>query len=96
MSEFDTVIHQPARLQIMASLVALGAGEQVEFVYLRGLLKLSDGNLGAHLTKLEDAKYVKIEKTFIARKPKTFVAATDRGRDAFDAHVKALKEIIGK
>ena len=96
MSELDTVIHQPARLQIMASLVALGAGEQVEFVYLRRLLKLSDGNLGAHLTKLEDAKYVRIEKTFIARKPKTFVAATDVGRDAFDAHVRALKEIIGK
>lgn len=96
MGELDNVIHQPARLQIMASLVALGAGEQMEFVYLRELLKLTDGNLGAHLAKLEDAKYVKIEKTFIARKPKTFVAVTDRGRDAFSEHVKALKVIIGK
>ncbi len=96
MGELDNVIHQPARLQIMASLVALGAGEQMEFVYLRELLKLTDGNLGAHLTKLEEAKYVRIEKTFIARKPKTFVAATDRGRDAFSEHVKALKDIIGR
>ena len=96
MGELDNVIHQPARLQIMASLVALGAGEQVEFVYLRELLKLTDGNLGAHLAKLEEAKYVKIEKTFIARKPKTFVAATDRGRDAFGEHVKALRNIIGR
>jgi len=83
-------------LQIMASLVALGAGEQMEFVYLRELLKLTDGNLGAHLAKLEEAKYVKIEKTFIARKPKTFVAASDRGRDAFGEHVKALRNIIGR
>jgi DNA-binding MarR family transcriptional regulator len=96
MGELDNVIHQPARLQIMASLVALGAGEQMEFVYLRELLKLTDGNLGAHLTKLEEAKYVRIEKTFIARKPKTFVAATDRGRDAFSEHVKALRDIIGR
>jgi len=96
MGELDNVIHQPARLQIMASLVALGAGEQVEFVYLRELLKLTDGNLGAHLAKLEEAKYVRIEKTFIARKPKTFIAATDRGRDAFSEHVKALKDIIGR
>ena len=96
MGELDNVIHQPARLQIMASLVALGAGEQMEFVYLRELLKLTDGNLGAHLAKLEEKKYVKIEKTFIARKPKTFVAATDRGRDAFGEHVKALRDIIGR
>ncbi len=96
MGELDNVIHQPARLQIMASLVALGAGEQMEFVYLRELLKLTDGNLGAHLARLEEAKYVKIEKTFIARKPKTFVAATDRGRDAFSEHVKALRDIIGR
>ena len=96
MGELDNVIHQPARLQIMASLVALGAGEQVEFVYLRELLKLTDGNLGAHLAKLEEAKYVRIEKTFIARKPKTFVAASDRGRDAFGEHVKALRDIIGR
>ena len=96
MGELDSVIHQPARLQIMASLVSLGAGEQMEFVYLRELLGLTDGNLGGHLAKLEDAKYVKIEKTFIARKPKTFVAATGRGRDAFSEHVKALRDIIGK
>jgi len=95
MSELDSVIHQPARLQIMASLVALGAGEQVDFVYLRELLKLTDGNLGAHLAKLEEAKYIKTEKTFVARKPKTFVAVTDKGREAFGEHVKALRDIIG-
>jgi len=94
MSELDNIIHQPARLQIMSSLVTLEPGEQIDFVYLRDLLKLTDGNLGAHLTKLEDAGYVRIEKTFVARKPRTFISATGKGRDAFADHVAALKQII--
>lgn len=94
MAQLDNVIHQTVRLQIMSSLVALDQGEQVNFTYLRKLLKLTDGNLGAHLTKLEEAGYVKIEKTFIARKPKSFISATGRGRDAFAEHVAALKEIV--
>jgi len=94
MAELDNIIHQPVRLQIMASLVALERGEQVDFIYLRKVLKLTDGNLGAHLTKLEVAGYIKIEKTFIARKPRTFINATGKGRDAFDEHTAALKQII--
>jgi DNA-binding MarR family transcriptional regulator len=95
MAELDNTIHQPVRLQIMSSLVALNAGEEIEFVYLRNLLKLTDGNLGAHLGKLEEAGYVKVKKTFVARKPRTFIAATGKGRDAFDEHISALKQIIG-
>jgi DNA-binding MarR family transcriptional regulator len=95
MPEIDTIIHQPARLKIMASLMTLEPGEQVDFVYLRKILKLTDGNLGAHLTKLENAGYVKIEKTFIARKPRTFINATGKGRDAFEEHITALETIIG-
>ena len=94
MAQLDNIIHQPARLQIMSSLMALDPGEQVDFVYLRKILKLTDGNLGAHLTKLEDAGYIKIEKTFIARKPRTFISITGRGRDAFDEHIAALEKII--
>ncbi len=94
MAQLNEIIHQPVRLQIMASLVALGHGEQVDFVYLRKILNLTDGNLGAHLVKLEEAGYVKIEKTFIARKPRTFVSTTGKGRDAFDSHISALKQII--
>ena len=94
MSELDNVIHQPVRLRIMSALVALDAGEQMDFIYLRNLLKLTDGNLGAHLSKLEEAGYVKIEKTFEARKPRTFISAADKGRDAFTEHIAALKQII--
>ena len=95
MAELDNIIHQPVRLQIMASLVTLDAGEQVDFVYLRKILKLTDGNLGAHLAKLEEARYVKIEKTFVARKPRTFINITGKGRDAFNEHIATLKKIIG-
>ncbi len=94
MSQLDNIIHQPARLRIMASLVALDPGEQVDFVYLRKILNLTDGNLGAHLARLEDAGYVKIQKTFIARKPRTFINATGKGRDAFEEHITALEAII--
>jgi len=96
MSELDNIIHQPVRLRIMSSLVTLEPDEQIDFIYLRDLLKLTDGNLGAHLTKLENAGYVSIEKTFVARKPRTFISVTGKGRDAFADHVAALKQIIRK
>jgi len=94
MAQLDSVIHQPVRLKIMSSLITLDEGEQVDFAYLRDLLKLTDGNLGAHLTKLEEAGYIKIEKTFVSRKPRTFVSTTGKGRDAFKEHVEALNGII--
>jgi DNA-binding MarR family transcriptional regulator len=94
MAEIDNIIHQPVRLRIMSSLVALDPDEQVDFVHLRKILDLTDGNLGAHLAKLENAGYVKVEKTFIARKPRTFIKATGKGRDAFGEHIMALEAII--
>ncbi len=94
MAKLDGIIHQPVRLQIMSALVTLDRGEQVDFVYLRKLLNLTDGNLGAHLARLEEARYIKIEKTFIDKKPRTFVEPTGKGRDAFAEHVNALKQII--
>ena len=94
MARFDTIIHQPVRLQIMAALTALPDEAQMEFVTLRKTLGLTDGNLSVHLRKLEDAGYVAVEKTFVGRKPRTFIAATPEGRKAFDEHVLALQAII--
>lgn len=94
MAHLDNIIHQPVRLKIMSSLVSLGGREHVNFTYLRKLLKLTDGNLGAHLNKLEEAGYIDIEKTFVARKPCTFISATGKGRDAFEEHINALKQIV--
>ncbi|MCK5557649.1 MAG: transcriptional regulator [Candidatus Hydrogenedentes bacterium] len=94
MSELDKLIHQPVRLRIMASLVALDPQDQVDFTYLRELLDVTDGNLGAHLQKLEASGYIRVEKTFVARKPRTFIAATPKGHGAYDEHVEALKRIL--
>jgi DNA-binding MarR family transcriptional regulator len=94
MGELNPLIHQPTRLRIMAALVSLEPDEKADFVFLRDLLELTDGNLSVHLQKLEEAGYVGIEKTFEGRRPKTWVAVTPEGYDAFSEHVDALAKII--
>ena len=94
MAELDPIIHQPVRLRITASLAALDPSESAEFTFLRDLLELTDGNLGAHLRKLEEADYVEINKAFVDRKPKSFISLTSNGRRAFKLHIEALKGIL--
>ncbi len=94
MAELNDIIHQPVRLRIMAALVALEPGNEVDFTYLRDLLEVTDGNLGAHLRKLEEAGYIAVNKTFVDRKPRTYVAATTEGRKVFREHVAALEAIL--
>lgn len=94
MAELNETIHQPVRLRIMAALVTLEAGNEVDFTYLRGLLDVTDGNLGAHLRKLEEAGYIAINKIFVERKPRTFVSVTPEGRRVFQDHVAALESIL--
>ena len=94
MSELNPLIHQPTRLRIMAALVSLDAGEKADFSFLRDLLQLTDGNLSVHLQKLEEAGYVRIEKAFEGRRPKTWVWATSEGHEAFSEHVDALEAIV--
>ena len=94
MAILNETIHQPVRLRIMATLVTLAEGEEVDFTYLRDLLEVTDGNLGAHLNKLEGVEYIKVDKTFVDKKPKTYICLTGKGRDAFTEHVSALKNIV--
>jgi DNA-binding MarR family transcriptional regulator len=94
MAELNETIHQTVRLRVMAALVTLDAGNEVDFTYLRDLLEVTDGNLGAHLRKLEEAGYIAINKVFVERKPRTFVSATAAGRKVFQEHVAALKSIL--
>jgi len=94
MAQFNETIHQPVRLQIMAALVTLENGTEVDFTYLRGLLEVTDGNLGAHLRKLEEFGYITIKKEFIDRKPRSFISATQKGLKVFQDHVEALESIL--
>ncbi len=94
MPTLDATIHQPIRLQIMAALCALHPDEFLNFTYLRGATGATDGNLGAHLFKLEEAGYLSQDKTFIDRKPRTLIRVTVKGRAAFQEHVAALKALL--
>jgi DNA-binding MarR family transcriptional regulator len=94
MAELNEFIHQPVQLRIMAALVTLEPADEVAFTHLRGLLQVTDGNLGAHLRKLEEAGYIAISKVFEERKPRTYVSATLEGRRAFEEHVAALASIL--
>lgn len=94
MGTLNEIIHQPVRLRIMATLVTLGPDEEVDFTYLRTMLEVTDGNLGAHLRKLEDSGFINVNKVFVGRKPRTFVSASDEGRKVFAEHVTALESIL--
>ena len=94
MAELNETIHQPVRLRAMAALVALEPGNEVDFTYLREMLGVTDGNLGAHLRKLEEAGCIAVNKTFVERRPRTYVSATPEGRRIFGEHVAALQAIL--
>jgi DNA-binding MarR family transcriptional regulator len=94
MAELNETIHQTVRLRIMAALVTLSLDEEVDFTYLRDLLEVTDGNLGAHLRKLEEAGYITVNKVFVERKPHTYISASAEGRKVFHEHVAALEEIL--
>jgi DNA-binding MarR family transcriptional regulator len=94
MAVLNETIHQPVRLRVMAALVTLAPGDEVDFTYLRDLLEVTDGNLGAHLRKLEEASYIAVNKAFVERKPHTYVSATAEGRKVFREHVEALESIL--
>jgi DNA-binding MarR family transcriptional regulator len=90
----DEIIHQSLRLKIMATLNAMPKSEKLEFPKLKALLKATDGNLGAHISTLENAGYIVVEKDFADRKPRTRVSLTPPGRKAFEGHVAYLRELI--
>ena len=89
----DPLIHQETRLRIVALLAGLGEGAKAEFTWLKEALGLTEGNLSSHLQKLEEAGYVRVEKGFRGKRPKTWVALTPEGRAAYEAYRKALLDV---
>ena len=90
--DVDRVIHEPARLAVVAILAAC---ESADFRYLRQATTLTQGNLSAHLNKLEEAGYVSIEKRFVDRKPNTLCRLTDAGRAAFQRYRASIGNVVG-
>lgn len=95
MEQLDPIIHQPARLKITAALKALPPREQLEFMRLKAIVGMTDGNLGAHIVALEEAGYVDVEKGFVGKKPRTRVQLTRAGRRVFENYVAFLRDIVG-
>ena len=90
LSGLDRLIHEPARLAI---LTVLSSASSADFLFLQRVTGLTKGNLSSHLTKLEDAGLVKIEKRFIGKKPNTSIGLTRSGRTAIERHWARLDRL---
>lgn len=93
LTELDRLIHEPARLLIVTILSTI---ESADFLFLQRETDLTKGNLSAHLSKLENAGYVDIEKTFKGKLPLTVCKLTEAGQQAFDGYRRQMQDFISK
>jgi DNA-binding MarR family transcriptional regulator len=93
LSGVDRLIHEPARMMIMT---ILNAVDEADFLYLLNETGLTRGNLSTHLSKLEAAGYIKIEKTFRGKIPRTVCTLSEVGRASFEKYRKQLRQIAGR
>ncbi len=68
--------------------------ESVDFIFLMNLTELTWSNLSSHLSKLEAAEYVVIEKSFVGKKSHTMIRLSEQGREAFQAYKGAIKQVL--
>lgn len=87
----DRLIHEPARLMLMALLYVL---DSADFTFLMTQTGLSWGNLSSHMSKLEAAGYIAVEKDFVERRPRTMLRLTNPGRAAFRQYRQAMKGVL--
>lgn len=92
MTDLDRVIHEPARLLIVA---LLNGVKEADFLWLQRETELTKGNLSSHLAKLEEAGYVEIEKTFKAKIPLTVIRLSAGGSDALAEYKKRMNGLLG-
>jgi DNA-binding MarR family transcriptional regulator len=90
-ADVNRIIHEPARLMI---LTMLNAVDSADFLYLLRVTGLTKGNLSAHLSRLEEAGYIQIEKTFQGKIPLTVCRLTQQGRQAYRAYLSDMKEVV--
>ena len=89
--DMDETIHQKTRLAIMAHLAAVN---ETDFLTLKRILGLSDGNLSVHASILEAKGYVEAEKSFVGKKTRTTYSITPAGHKAFAEYVALLEEVL--
>jgi len=91
LAEIDRVIHEPARLLLVATLSVV---ESADFLFLMNQTKLTRGNLSSHLSKLETAGYVEIKKEFVEKIPRTLLRLTEEGRNAFVEYRQKMQQVL--
>jgi DNA-binding MarR family transcriptional regulator len=86
--DINRLVHEPARLLILAHLYVV---DSADFTYLMNQTNLTWGNLSSHMSKLEEAGYIQVKKTFINRKPNTMLKLTEDGRVAFQQYRQQIQ-----
>jgi DNA-binding MarR family transcriptional regulator len=89
----DRLIHEPSRSVI---LTILSSVESADFLYLLRETGLTKGNLTVHLSKLEAASYIRIEKTYRGKLPLTLCSLTQEGKLAFENYRQQLRQFLGE
>lgn len=89
--DIDRIIHEPARFLIMAYLYVV---DSADFLFLMNQTGLTRGNLSSHLSKLETAGYVDIQKEFVKKMPRTILSLSEDGRKAFNEYRQQMKQVL--
>jgi len=87
----NKLIHEPARMAVISLLSVV---EEADFTFIMNSTDLTQGNLSSHLTRLEEAGYIEIEKTFRGKRPHTIVRLTGSGQAELEAYIKTVKEFL--
>jgi DNA-binding MarR family transcriptional regulator len=93
LAEVDRLVHEPARLMILLVLYMV---ETADFTFLVNATELTDGNLSSHLSKLEAAGYVEIDKGYAGKKPRTRLRLTPEGRQAVEHYRSTMQQTLRK
>lgn len=91
LSELDRLVHEPARLAVIALLYVV---ESADFTFVMNQTGLTWGNLSAHLSKLEEAGYIEVEKSFKDKRPNTNLRLTADGRSAFQRYRRQIRQVL--
>lgn len=90
-ADLDRIIHEPGRLMIVALLFAV---DRADFLYLQRETGLNKGTLSSHISRLEEARYVEVVKTYRGKVPQTLLRLTAAGRKAFEQYRRNLKQAL--
>lgn len=91
LSDIDKLVHEPARLMILSYLSVINSAD---FTFLMKQTELTRGNLSSHISKLEDAGYVKVNKEFVDKIPRTLIRITTKGKKALNTYRDKMQHVI--